>query len=235
VLTASSRDWTRGPYVCDWAFHRGDADGPLVAHSGMKALWVVPKRPNLYTVEPPPEYIRDFYKSIESPLGAIIPEVGAELGPLLADGGGESLASFSYDLDVALDETDFQGHLHYVNYFRWQGTARDGLLRSLGIPIADLGVIPDCLSSEVKFVRETLPFESVRVVAEVQAAYLHGLEVRIRFLRRNACGEITDTLAVGRHKMSLVQVSQQGERRPGLLPIPALETLGLTADLARAA
>ncbi len=235
VLTTSSPDWDRGPYTFHWAFHRGDSAGPLVAQGRMNALWVVPARPGLYRVEPAPEYIRDHLICVDGPAAPII-EDDDELGPQLLTNTDESplMATAAHDVDVAIDETDYQGHAHFVNYLRWQGAARDALLRSLGISMTDGGPVPLCRTSEVKFVRETLAFESVRVRATVAAVYSNGFDLRFAYESQNDSGDTT-TVAVGRHRMSLVQQGHDGRLRPEAVPSAVLATLGLERDLVRAA
>lgn len=237
VLTTSAADWDCGPYTFNWAFHRGGEDGPLVARGSMQSVWVAPTGSNMYRVAPAPTAIHDFIASVRSddtvPMTDAPPPI---LGAMLSRAGlGQSLASVYRDVDVSLEETDFQGHAHFVNYFRWEGMARDTLMRSLGLMIDEGAGVPMCLSSEMTYLREIRLFEPIRVVAEVDAAYANGVDLKVSFYRRAPAGDFTEKLAVSTHRMALVEDGGADEPAPRPLPAHTLQALGLSHPFTRVA
>jgi acyl-CoA thioesterase FadM/phosphopantetheinyl transferase (holo-ACP synthase) len=238
ALGASALNWEQGPYTFGWDFHRGDVDGPLVARATMQAVWIRPVAPNKYGVGAPPAYLRDEVYRLAAP--ALIPAPAADvelLGDLLVKGDpGESFAEATCEIPIALDDTDFQGHANFTNYFRWQGVARDVLLRSIGVPIMGGDGTPTCLSSETKYIREVLAFDRIRASAQVVAVYEHGLDVKLSFDRLTESGAVGEKVALGRHLLALTRRGRSGEQIPVPLPAATLKACGLAQPLlARAA
>jgi len=228
-LSSSAANWEQGPYTYGWDFHRGDEDGPIVARGTMEALWIRPTGPKSYGVGALPAYLRDEVHRLCAPdlIPAPAPDRGL-LGDLLVGGGfGESFAEAGCEVPIALDDTDFQGHANFTNYFRWQGVARDVLLRSIGIPIAHGEGTPACLFSETRYMREVLPFDRIRATAQVAGVYENGLDVKLSFARLTEHGAVGEKVATGRHLLALTRRGRSGEQIPVPLSAATLNACGL--------
>jgi acyl-CoA thioesterase FadM len=234
AVNSWAADWEQGPYTYGWDFRRGGQDGPLVARGTMQAVWISPDATGRYRVGAPPAYLRDEAYRLCAP--APIADATARLdllGDVTASGGpGTGFAEAACDIPIWLDDTDFQGHANFTNYFRWQGVARDELLRSVGIGIIAGPGTPTCLFSETKYIREVLPFETLRAAAKITAVYQHGLDVRLSFERPARDGRPAEKVALGRHLLALTRRGRGGELIPVPLPAATVEACGLGRALA---
>jgi len=233
ALGTSAENWEQGPYTYGWDFHRGDADGPLVARATMQAVWIRPVAPNKHGVAAPPAYLRDEVYRLSAPTLIPAPAANTELlGDLLAAGyPAEGFAEAACEIPIALDDTDLQGHANFTNYSRWQGVARDVLLRSIGVPIVGGDGTPTCLSSETKYIREVMAFDRIRATAQVAAVYENGLDVKLSFERLTKSGAVGEKVALGRHVLALTRRGRGGEQIPVPLPAAVLKACGMAQPL----
>jgi enediyne polyketide synthase len=233
ACSAWADDWAKGPYTFGWDFRRGGQDGPLVARGTMQAVWIHPVAPGKYGVGAPPAYLREEAYRLSAPAPIADPAARLELlGALSASGGpAAGFAEADCEIPIWLDDTDFQGHANFANYFRWQGVARDELLHAVGIDVAGGPGAPTCLSSETKYLREVLPFEKLRASAKVTAVYEYGLDLRFSFERPARDGRPAEKVALGRQLLALTRRGRGGEQTPVPLPATVLEACGLARTL----
>ncbi len=153
-----------------------------------------------------------------------------ELGNILFEGdllGSGKDAVKESAVETTMEHSNLAQNIYFSNYFIWQGHLRDQYLFSLS-PVRYRSMDRNgqfvCIHSEVKHLREAMPFDRISVTMKLRRLYECGIELYFEYFKANAGGE-TVKLAYGIHTLAWASIDIADRYVPQKLPEIYLEKI----------
>ncbi len=204
----------------DWFKIRPDGSEERIASSNMATTWVEIKGHGVVEVQPFPDYMQRF---IEANLPAQQQGAGAIDQPsrlaiqdaqrrAIEGGLGEclyrspegpklqpELAAQTFHTTSA--ESNLVGNIYYSNYYHWMNRVIDRYYHDIAPDLFTAGgMIGEfrCVRSEIRHLREAMPFDAIEVVISLKALYRKGTQLHFDFYKLAGNGQRIK-LAYGDH------------------------------------
>jgi len=190
----------------DWIKISPDGTMERIASSNMSTTWVAIKDHGIVEVEPYPDYLKGFLADV-TPEDTANLEINEEYDHQLLKVDQSIIAlDKSNPLYIApsapiiepeiridtfnttMDESNLVGNIYYAHYYQWQRKALDLFVYSIDRKyFLDDGVRGElfCLNSEVKHLREAMPFDQIQVRLSLREFYSSGIVLQCDYYNVN--------------------------------------------------
>ena len=189
----------------DWFRINADGTEEMIASSNMATTWVEIKSHGVVEVQPFPAYMQGFINS-NLPAGQPGPESINEPGRAaeqeaqrraIAGRHGECLYQapegpkiepelMSQTFSTTLAESNLVGNIYYSNYYQWMNRLVDRFFYDIAPELFTAeGMIGEfrCQRSEIRHLREAMPFDRIEVVMALKAVYSKGIQLHFDYYK----------------------------------------------------
>jgi len=204
-----------------------------VAFSRQQTSWIRTVGHGIVESVPCPEFFMDFLcrnnllpkkERIESnnDLSGMRTISSAQLGRTYFEGNvlGQSDILKEIILDTTMEHSNLAQNIYFSNYFTWQGQLRDTYLFEFSpeqYRRMDKHGQFVCIESQVKHLREAMPFDRIAITMKLQKVYECGVSLFFEYFKVDPYGE-KQKLAYGSHTLAWVQVNSSDMYVPQNLP-----------------
>lgn len=126
------------------------------------------------------------------------------------------------NFSTSINDANLVGNIYYTKYYELQGIVLDSYFfkvipETYQIPLNQGGL--RCIFTEVKHLRDAMPFDTIDVRMYLHAIYEYGIELRFDFFRIDTDGHV-EKLATGVHIAAWAHISENDTAENELLTLP---------------
>lgn len=207
----------------DWDRVRADGTLERVAATQIQMTWARVIAHGVVTPEPYPPYLERFFREFAGATDDLaqrntacyrqaLERIGASLWRARS-GPAAGLCLAEQSFSTSSNDANLVGNLYYTKYYELQGVLRDSYL---------FGVIPEayhvggkaggirCLFTEVKHLRDVMPFDVLTARMQVIAVHERGVELGFEFFRVTPESTL-EKVATGVHVAAWMEASGNAE------------------------
>ncbi|NEO45561.1 MAG: hypothetical protein F6K55_16095 [Moorea sp. SIO4A3] len=210
----------------DWLKVLPNGEFERVAQSQLGMTWVHIPQHGKPQPQPLPEFLETFIAQLYRP--DYTPEVVSssktvDIGQRLYQTSNSRTADLLLQeqrFETTLEDTDAIGNLNFAHYPILQGRVRDRFFYQLVPQYYRRGNAQGefrCLSSQVEYLREALPFDQIQVSMALRAVYERSVSLAFEYSRLTSDGD-QQKIAVGQHDALWFVRTEDKRFVPALLP-----------------